>query len=287
MFRIPVKQLIVNNNTTQLLIKKYDGSGTYVNIGSPLLASSGFYLEGFLQPTLFGSLVVNAAASRILAVAGSTGNVQISTYVANAVSAGNPSSEGFRIVYQNLKLSGVEYQNQPLEKHYQLSATLGATPGANAVASAITNAINADKNAPVTATVSTATVTLTGKEVGTTFTLYNTPSNRYVPGLVSGTQTVTQAASLDINTYNSLKTLKFSDNGQVDFDRNAEFFPVVGTTYKGYTFTVQSTGFTSSQLIPSQLPHPTAQTQFQLWIANGLTLQTVMDLVVANANAAT
>lgn len=288
MFRIPQKQIVVNSNS-QLRILKYDGSGTYINIGSPLLASTGFYIEGLARPLLFGELnVIPGAAVRIKSVAGSAAVVEIGTWTMNAIT-GNASSENFKIVFQRPSLSGVEYQNQPLEKHYQVSATnLAVNATATQVATAITASIQADyvKGGPFSATSSGAVVTITAREAGVNFTPYNTLGSRYVPGLISGAWVVTQAAALSINDYDALKTLKFADGLQVDFDRNAEYFPQFGQTYKGYEFITHEPTLNASELIPG-MDKPSVTNGFKIWIANGLTLQTTMDLVVTNANAAT
>ncbi len=280
MFRLPIKDIIINS-ATQLRILKYDGSATYIDIASPLLASDGFYLEGFLQPILFGSLKPVVGSTLIKAVAASAGVKQVATYIANAVTGGDASGEQFTIVYEGLKLSGVEYQNQPLQKHYGVSATLGSNPSAVSVATSMQAAINADPNSPVTVSRSSATLTLTAKEVGVKFALYNTASVR--GGLISGTFAVTVVPTNPIGTYDDLKNINWAAN--VDFDRNAEYFPVYGGSYKSYRFILKSTPFNQSDLVPSQKPTE-VDTEFRLWIADGLTLQTTMDLVVADANVA-
>lgn len=282
MFRIPQKKLIVNV-ASQLNIKKYDGSATYVDIVSPALLTDGFWLEGFLQPVLFGSLKAVVSTTLIKSTAGSTGNKQVATYVASAIT-GDASGAPFVVQYQAQQLAPVEFQNQPLQKHYTLSATLGVNPANTAVATAIGAAINADKNAPVTASVASATVTLTAKDAGVDFLLFGK-----VTGLIAGTFTVTTAASQDINTYDVLKNINWSKSdqfGNYDVDRNAEQFPLFGSTYKSYRFILKSTPFNASMLVPSQKPSE-VDTEFEIWIANGLTLQTTMDLVVADANSAT
>lgn len=284
MFRLPQKQLIVNS-ATQLRVLKYDGSATYIDIVSPALATDGFFLEGFLQPLLFGSLKAVVSTTLIKAVAGAAGSAQVATWVINAVTGGDASGEDFQLVYQHLKLSPVENQNQPLMKHYQVSATLGSNPTAVNTAIAIAAAINADKNCPVTVSRSSATLTFTAKEAGVAFTLYNKAPVR--GGLITAAFTVTTVPTLDIGTYDDLKNINWSKN--VDFDRNAEFFPVYGQTYKSYRFIIKSTPFMpSGNNVASEAPRAnSAESEVRLWIANGLTLQTTMDLVVADANAAT
>lgn len=289
MERIPQKQLIVNS-ASQLRILKYDGSATYVDIASPLLASDGFFLEGFLQPILFGSLQAVVSTTLIKSTAGAAGVAQVATFTTNAgVAAIDASSENFTIMYVGLKLAGTEYQNQPLLKHYQVSATLGVAPTANNTATAIKNAIAADKNSPVTATVATNVVTITAKEAGVSFTLFTTPLSRGAG--MSGTFAVTTQPTLDVNTYEDLKNKNWAKGdqfGAFDFDRHAEIFPVFGQTYKSYRFILKSTPLMATNIfIPSEKAVVNSiQTEFMLWIANGLTHQTTMDLVVADANTA-
>lgn len=289
MFRIPQKQLIVNS-ASQLRILKYDGSATYIDIASPLLASDGFYLEGFLQPLLFGSLAPVVSTTLITAVAGSTGTKSISTFTCNAI-VGNAAGENFVLTYNSLKLSPVDYQNQPLKKHYQLSATLANNATAIQAATAIVNAINADGvAAPVTAANGgTAVVTLTAKEAGVDILL--TPTPAVAGGLMTGVYAVTTPPTVDINTYEELKNVNWVKGdalGSFDFDRHAEIFPVAGQTYKSYRFIIKSTPLMSTNLlVPGEKAAVNSiQTEIKLWIANGLTHQTTMDLVVADANTA-
>src|SRR5258705_10636413 len=139
MFRQPVKQLIINS-ATQVEFLKYDGSATYIDIVSPALATDGFFLRGFLQPILFGSLKAVVSTTLIKAVAGVAGAKQVATFATNAVT-GDCSSENFIIQYVSLKLSPMEYQNQSLIKHYQVSATMTLNATAAQVATQIALAI--------------------------------------------------------------------------------------------------------------------------------------------------
>jgi len=285
MFKRPSKQLIINSQN-QVEFLKYDGSGTYVNIGGPSLATDGFFLRGFLQPILFGSLKAVVSTTLIKSTAGAAGNKQIATFACNAVT-GDCSSENFQLQYVSLKLSPTEYQNQPLWKHYQVSATMPLNATAAQVAAQIALAITTDKNAPVTATALSTTVTITAKESNVSFLLVPTPAVR--GGLITGTFTVTTAPTADIGTYDDLKNInwaKSSPTGPLNFDQNAEVFPVNGQTYKGYRFILKGTPFNASELIPSLEPG-TVDSDVRIWIANGLTAQTTMDLIVTNANAAT
>lgn len=285
MFKHPSKQIIINS-ASQVEFLKYDGSATYTDIVSPSLATDGFFLRGFLQPILFGSLKAVVSTTLIKAVAGAAGNKQVATFVTNAVT-GDCSSENFIIQYVSLKLSPTEYQNQPLIKHYQVSATMALNATNAQVATAIAAAITADKNAPVTAAAVSNTVTITAKESGVEFILVPTPANR--GGLITGTFTVTTAPTVDIGTYDDLKNInwaKGTPTGPLLFDQNAEYFPQFGQTYKSYRFILKGTPFNSSELIPSLEPG-TVDREVRLWIANGLTAQTTMDLIVADANTAT
>lgn len=280
-FRLPEKQLIVNQ-AGQLRILNGAASATYTDIATPA-TTDGFVLEGFhFGPILLGNLKPYSGNTRIKAEAAVAAAAQVATFVANAVT-GAAAGEPFRIVFDSLDKTPVEFQNQPLEKHYQVSVDLANNATAAQVATAITNAINADKNSPVTASVNTATVTLTAKTTGFTFRLYTKPTSQ--GGLITGTWTVTTPATKGINTYDNLKNINWAKN--LDFDRNVEYFPEYGATYKSYKFVVRSTGPVSAggtEVVGQAAP--VSETEFQLWIKTGLTLITTMDLVVADANGA-
>lgn len=286
MFRNPSKQIIINS-ASQVEFLKYDGSATYIDIVSPQKATDGFFLRGFLQPILFGSLKAVVSTTLISAAAGAAGNKQVATFVTNAVT-GDCSSENFIIQYVSLKLSPTEYQNQPLIKHYQVSATMPLNATAAQVAAQIALAITTDKNAPVTAVAVSNTVTITAKESGVQFLLVPTLPVR--GGLITGTFTVTVQPTVDLNTYDDLKNInwaKSSPFGPLNFDQNAEIFPVFGQTYKSYRFILRGTPFNASQLVPSQdVTQEQVLDDVRIWIANGLTAQTTMDLIVADANTA-
>lgn len=279
MFRIPEKQIIINQ-VSQMRVLNLAGSGTYTDITTPA-TTDGFYLEGFLQPVLFSKLKLYATNLRIKAEVAVAPVAQTATFVCNAVT-GAAAGEPFRIVYDSLDKTPTEYQNVPIEKHYQVSVNLAVNATAIATATAIVAAINADKNSPVTASNGgTATVTLVAKNTNMSFVLYTKPVSQ--GGLITGTFTVTVAPTKGINNYDNLKNINWAKN--LDFDRNVEFFPEYGATYKSYKFIIQSTGFMASPDVAGGVP-PTSETEIQLWIKTGLALITTMDLVVADANGA-
>jgi hypothetical protein len=286
MFRIPEKQMIVNA-ASQLRVLKYDTTGTYVDIATPAAATDGFFLEGFAQPILFKNLkAYDGANLRIKAQAAVAAAKQVATFTCNAV-VGNAAGETFRILWDSIDKTPTEFQNVPLEKRYQVSTKAANVPNnatAIQIATAIVASINADKNAPVTAANGgTAVVTLTAKDAGIIFTLY--PKDPAQAGLITGTFAVTTPASNGVNNYDNIKSINWANN--VDFDRNAEYFPAFGATYKSYKFVLNSTplqgagGIDLTSVIPNN-----SLTEFQLWIQTGLTLITTMDLVVADANGA-
>jgi hypothetical protein len=285
MFRIPEKQIIVNN-TAQIRILNAAGSGVYTDIATPA-TTDGFQLEGFLQTVLFGNLKPYTGNIRIKAEVAVAPVVQIATFTANAVT-GNAQGEPFIIRYDSLDKTPTEFQNVPLEKHYQLSVNPANIPAASAtaiqVATSIVAAINADKNAPVTAANGgTAVVTLTAKRTGFSFVLYPKPGNQ--GGLVTGTFAVTQVPTKGINQYDNLKNINWAKN--LDFDRNVEYFPQYGATYKSYKFIIRSTPpAVAGSVNQANAVAPQSETEIQLWIQTGSSLITTMDLVVADANVA-
>lgn len=279
MIRIPEKQIIINN-ANQIVILKKDGSGAYVDIVTPAKAD-GFILQGFLGPVEFQNLKEYATNVRIKSQVAAAAVKQTATFTANAV-VGSAANEPFRIVWDSLDKTPTEFQNVPLEMRYQVSDTLANNATAIAVATAIVNAINANKNSPVTASSGgTAVVTMVAKEENISFKLYTKPASQ--GGLITGAFAVTVAPTKGINTYDALKSINWAKN--MDFDRNVEYFPEFGATYKSYKFILKSLGFTASPDIAGALP-ATAETEFQLWVKTGLSLITTLDLIVADANGA-
>ncbi len=281
MIRIPEKQIIINN-ANQISVLKKDGSGAYTDITTPA-TTDGFILLGFLGPVAFGDLKAYSGNTRIKAEAAVAPAKQVATFTPAAVT-GNATGENLRLVWDSLDKTPTEFQNQPLEKIVQLGTVVNNATAIQ-VGTAIGAAINADKNAPVTAAVNggTGVVTLTAKDTNVTFRLYTKPTAQ--GGLVTGTWAVTTPATKGINNYDNLKNINWAKN--LDFDRNVEYFPEYGATYKSYKFIVKNTGFVASPDIAGAVPPANgSEVEIQLWVKTGLSTITTLDLIVADANGA-
>lgn len=160
MFRIPEKQIIVNDDT-QVVLREDDGT-TYAD-NDVSNSAGGFILEGFLNEVIWTTAAVAAANTnrdgkmsylrpwsgtdkmvKFTAAAGVTAKV---AYIVTAGSGGK-KGDTYRLVADSLDLTPTEYQNRPVEKRYQL-----AVDCANAVAviAELVARINADPYAPVIA----------------------------------------------------------------------------------------------------------------------------------------
>jgi len=266
---IPVKEIIVNNDA-QVRLLEDDGTVYADNDTTP--TTGGFILEGFLPLIWATEMVLLSSATRIISTATSAAAAQIATYVVTSTSC--PADSVFRITYQSLDLTPTEFQQLAPEKRYQVPVQ-STTDG---IGAAMAAAINADKHAPVTASYNTSndTLTLTAKTAGIAFSLYADD--------IVGTWTVTTAAALGIGTYDVLKNREWAAN--LDFDRNVDYFPKKDATYTTYYFRVTKSAAASSGTgsFPS-LTQQSITTDYRLYVLNGLTLETKMNLLVGDLNA--
>lgn len=266
MFEIPVKEIIVNEDTQAILLE--DDGTAYADNDVVGASSGGFIIDGWLPLTLGSELVALYGNMRIIKTATSAAVAQIATYLVTSTSAVADSE--FRVVAQGLDLTPTEFQNRSVEKRYQIPVNSSAAT----IATAIAAAINADTYAAVTASVNSATVTLTAKTAGIQFWLYSTD--------ISGTFTVTTPAALGVGTYDHLKNINWAKN--VDFDRNAEWFPRKGATYNIYYFRVKKLNADGGNLqFPSSERLSNVQ-DFRIYARVGTTFNTAMDLLDDDCN---
>jgi len=265
MFKIPVKEIVVNKDT-QVRLLEDDGTAYAAADATP--SAGGFILEGYNELTLGSELVLLSAAVRIIKDAAAVGVAQIATFTVSSTAAA--IGDVFRTVSQSLDLTPVEYQNQNVEKRYQMS-TAPAT--ATLIAAHMRDTINGDKNAKVTATASGAVLTLTAKEKGVSFVLYSTP--------IVGAFAVTTPAALPISTYESIKNTHLPVN--FDIDRNVEAIPEYGALYDTYYLEVEKTGFVGGHTVPSN-KNVASKVGLRLIVKQGLTLATALDLLVTDMN---
>lgn len=317
MFNIPVKEIIVNDDSQVRLLDEagvaFDGSSN----SAPGTAGAGFILEGFLSKVLSSDLQLLASATRIIKTTPSNGTVNTVGYTVTAASGGK-KGDVFRLVYESLDLTPTEFQDQPVEKQYQLGVDCA---NAAAVIAELVAQINADKFAPATALAgrsNSATPTqndsdkiiLVGKKVGVSIALYvgsyasvdqttytialtklaNTYGFRLdgtTPGAIYHTSedtfVIPADAALPVNTYDYLKNINWAKN--LDFDRNMNWMPLPGVSYNGYYFEVNGTvqDTVGSSPIPSQ-KNNTVKYGVKLWVKTGLTLATALDALVTDVN---
>lgn len=290
MFKIPVKQIIVNKDS-QVRLLEDDGTAYAAADATP--SAGGFILEGFLGLTLGSKLVLQKAATRIIkdtAVAG-VAEIAAYTFTSAAIAAG----EAFRITVESLDLTPTEFQNINIEKRYQASSAKATIA---TVVAHIAATINADENSPVTAYAGFNNVTpaqddtdvlvLVAKQKGQKINFYaagqtftKAAAGVTVYHTAEDTSVVTVAPALPVSTYDSIKNSDWAKN--VDFDRNVEFAPEYGAEYTAYYFEVDSTGVNGSQTIAGGKALE-SRTGFRLYVKEGLTLETALNLLVTDMN---
>lgn len=298
MIKIPEKQIIVNDDSQVQLLEE---DGTAYADGDVTPSAGSFILAGFL-PIIAGSdLVLLDTATRVVAQAASAavaGAIRIECLVDGGVAKGDV----FRVNVKNDQRVPVELQQyQPLEKRYQFSADIAAAAGSDhTVATAIADTINGDPNALVTAAVvagvgNEGAVEITAKNPGDSVEFYaDSPGNTFAlassPAATIGItydtgksfETITAAAAA-INTYDALKNINWAKN--LDFDRNSEYFPQKGVSYKSYAFQYNWTAKdTGGIVVPSQSPIA-GRVAAKLWVnPAATTLTAAMNLFTDDVN---
>lgn len=291
MFKIPTKQIIVN---TDAQVRLLEDDGTVYLAADVTPSAGGFILEGFLGLTLGSKVVLQKAATRIIKDVASAGGGEIAAYIitTTALAVGDV----FRVQGEDISLSTVEYQNINLEKRYQASAikSTNATVIAHIVAT-----INADKASLVIAYAGFNNVTpvqddsaklvLVAKLPGVKVNFYSSKlaMTKVAAGVtvyhtVEDTLVVTAGASLPVANYAALKSIDWARN--VDFDRNVEIAPEIGANYNAYYFEIDSTGPAMGTQTIASGKVLDARTAFRLYVAQGLTLATKLDLLVTDLN---
>lgn len=268
-FEIPVKEIIVNEDT-QVQLLEDDGTAYADNDTTP--TTGGIILQGFLGLTMATEFELLATTTRIIKDAPAAAAAEVTSYVLTTATIAQDSV--IRMVVDSLDLTPTEFQNRGYEKRYQIAAAATV----DAVGAAIAAAINGDKNAPVVAvyTSGTDTLQLTAKQTGQTVRLY---SADYVLPTVS----VDTAASVGVNLYDNVKNVNWAQN--VDFDRNPEWFPRKGAQYNSYYFRVKKKSADGGDIAFPTLEKYDVVTDYRLYVRTGLTLATAMDLLVGDLNA--
>ena len=269
-FVIPNKKMIVNRDADVELLSNADTPPAAYDDGDVTYANgAAFSLEGFLPWTTGAQLQqLNTFGTRIKKQAPSAAVKQIATYLVTSTSAS--AGDVIRIVTKPIgRRHDVEFEQVPVVKYYTVDA---AKASAATIATALNSAIGADGDAPVTSTLDTATLTLTAKENYVSFAVYSDD--------ITGTFTVTTPAAAGVGTYEELKNIEWAKN--LDFDRNVQYMPEKGTTYNHYYWEVKKTPVAwGTQEVPGGVAAD-AVTRYDLWVKDGLTLETKLDLLVGD-----
>lgn len=295
---IPVKTAIINTDD-QVQLRNLS-NGNYAT-GNCTPTSGGFILRGFLNNVAGSQLQLLSPATRIQKTTFSPGVKELNIYQF-ALSGTAKKGDLFILRMFSLNDSPVEFQNYSITKHFQLSKDAGTV---NQLVADLAQLINADPYSPVIAipgfnNASPAVddrnkLALVAKETGRNFFF---ELSSYVDGgtgrsisitkLTYGSQmysnedvleTAVQAA-LPVNTYDYLKNLHWSLN--VEVDRNIEWFPRKGTNYVSYYFEVSKDVSPSGGYLPGS--PASIRTGYKIWVADGLSLATAMDLLMADVN---
>ena len=295
--KIPEKVFIINSDAQARLLEE---DGTVYTDGDVTPSAGSFILEGFLPIVAGAALELLTTATRIrldtpqAAVAGA---IEVEVLVASGCNAGDM----FMVRSKNQLLTPTEMQQYlPLEKRYQMTtAVVAGTDSEDTIVTQMVATINADPNAHVVAavkaggTVNSGIIVLTAKTPGETVEFYISDQNAASGLNVAGPTTLTYdgqnwyvltAALQDQNNYGALKNINWAKN--LDFDRNVEYQPEYGASYDSYYFEVNWTpkdvgGHGIPSIDPSQQAGKTA---FKLYVKQGLTLNTAMDLLAGDVN---
>lgn len=274
MINIPVKQIIVNSDSQVTLLEE-DGTAYTSSDVSATNPLTGFILQGWLGLVKGTELGVVAPHTRVRVTNPSSGAAEITTYTLTATS--NAAGARIRVQWQSLDLTGTEFQNIPLVKHYQIPANSSI----DAIGADIAAAITADLNAPATASYDSGsdTLTITAKEKGVVIRLYSED------GLLPAVSVSTPAA-LPVNTYDYLKNIEWSKN--ITMDRNLEYAPLPGASYTSYYFEVvrvPPVAFGGNPLVSEK--NSATVTGYKLWVSSAAsTLKAALDDLATDVNIA-
>lgn len=290
MFKIPVKQIIVNKDS-QVRLLEDDGTAYVAADVTP--SAGSFILEGFLSLTPGSKVVLQKAATRIVrdVTAPAVAEIAAFTIPTAALAAGDV----FRVTLESVDLTPTEFQNINIEKRYQASSAQATNA---TVLAHIAATINADPKSLVTAFVGFNNVTPVqndssklvlvaknkGQKIGffsSKLSITRVANATVVYHTAEDTQVTTVLGAVGVGHYDTLKNNDWAAN--VDFDRNVEWAPEIGATYTTYYFEVDSTGVNGSQTIAGGKALE-SRTGFRLYVKNGLTLETALNALATDLN---
>ena len=273
-FSIPVKDIVVNSDSQISVIE----TGTLSP--SSTLATGTMMINGFMGQAVAGAnfeAQANAAADKMVVKTGVAAAKEDADFT---FTLGAAAGDVVIIRETSLDLTPSEFQNQAVDKRYQLPVCADSVATAVAVAAAI----NADPFSKVTATAPGASVlTLVAKEYGSTFDVYTGEGNTTLVETTPPVKDPDVVATLGFGNYDTLKNIEWGRNE--DTDRNAEYYPSKGVLYNTYYYEVNwSTVDLGGADVPSMLP-ASGRTGFRLYIAQGLTANTDIAALATKLNA--
>ena len=158
-----------------------------------------------------------------------------------------------------------------------VGAVVATTPnisgGEQSIVQNMAAVINADENSLVVATYADVTLTLTAKNFRESFVLYH-------PTVVGTFATGTPAVDWT-NDYENLKNYQWVID--MDFDRNAEYYPVKGAKYNSYYFKMDWEQDTGGHTVAGQKA-VTGESTFIIYCKQGLALDTALDAWTTDMN---
>lgn len=304
MFKLPVKEIIVNSDSQVRLLASATGAA-YDGSTNATPSSGGFILEGFLGPVLGSELQLLAAATRIRKTSAAAG---VTAKVAYAITAASGAKAGdtYRVVTDSLDLTPTEYQNRPTEKRYQLSVDCA---NAGAIATELVARINADPKSQVIAYKGfnnaspaqddSTKIVLVAKTAGVSVALYvgeysvagqttysvsltKSANAATVYHTAEDTSVTTSDAALPIGTYDALKNINWAKNYSID--QNINWMPLPGVDYDTFYFEVnKAVANLGNDPIPNE-KHADTRFEVRLYVKSGLTLETALDALVTDMN---
>lgn len=296
-FKLPLFHYVINEDFQAVL--KADKAGTISNYAantdlSPANAAHLFKLEGEFDWVRATQLVELTSQVRVLKQAWADAVLQTSAYTVSTVTVA--AGDVFRIVWDSFDLTPTAFQNIPLEKRYQVSKAI--TNSAANIVVEMAKVINADPNAPVVAYAGfdnaspdqddSAKLVLVAKSKRTKFQLYSSviaftevAAGTTVYHTAEDTSATTAVAVDFVNDYEILKSQQWVTD--LDFDRNAEYFPQKGAKYNSYYFEVDWTQNTGGHSVPGQTA-VTGRSMFKIYVKQGLALDTALDAMTTDMN---
>lgn len=318
MFQIPVKEIIVNDDSQVRLL---EDDGTAYADNDVTNTAGGFILEGFLNEIIWTAAAAAGTArdgkgsyvnpwsgtDKMVKISAAAGVVETTAF---AITAANGAKKGdvYRIVHDSLDLTPTEFQNRPVEKRYQLGVDCA---NAGAIVAALVAQINADPDALVTAYAGfnnatpaqddSAKIVLVGKIAGVSVNLYvgeysvwdqttytvalaKSAVGATVYHTVEDTSVTTAAPALPVGTYDALKNINWAKNFSID--QNINWMPLPGASYNTYYFEVRSQTL-AQQLGGDPSPNLLQNNQVygvRLYVKSGLTLDSALTLLEADLN---